>query len=69
MMRAQAAIRHPARDRRQMMALQAVVYPVFLIVALVGWLLPKAGGDPRTSAFAEAAELTHSVIPWFFVGR
>ncbi len=69
MMRAQAAIRHPSRDRRQMMALQAVAYPVFLIVALAGALLPKTGGDQRNSAFAEAAELTHSVIPWFFVGR
>ncbi|MBI1253833.1 MAG: hypothetical protein GC196_05745 [Hyphomonas sp.] len=59
------------RDRQSMIAYEALIYPVFLIVAMLGRLLPRSGSKARvrSSAFAEAAEQTQSVVPWFFVHR
>jgi hypothetical protein len=58
-------------DRQAMIAYEALLFPIFLIVALLGRLLPRASakGGARPSAFAEAADLTESVVPWFFVHR
>lgn len=60
-----------ARDRRNMLFMENLIYPVFLVVVLAGRLLPRrrqsAGG--QLSVSAEASELTHSVVPWFFVFR
>ncbi|WP_353257029.1 hypothetical protein [Hyphomonas sp.] len=59
------------RDRQAMIAYEALIYPVFLIVAMLGRLLPRSGSKARArpSAFAEAADRTQSVVPWFFVHR
>ena len=59
------------RDRQSMIAYEALIYPVFLVVAMLGRLLPRAGSKAlvRPSAFAEAADRTQSVVPWFFVHR
>ena len=59
------------RDRQSMIAYEALIYPVFLIAAMLGRLLPRSGSEARgrPSAFAEAADRTQSVVPWFFVHR
>ncbi len=58
-------------DRQAMIAYESLIYPVFLIVAMLGRLLPRAGSKTRArpSTFAEAADRTQSVVPWFFVHR
>ncbi len=58
-------------DRQAMIAYEALIYPVFLVGALLGRIVPRSGskGRDRPSAFAEAADLTQSVVPWFFVHR
>lgn len=65
---------HPRdRDRDAMIAYEALIYPVFLITAMLRRVLPSSGlkaqAGVRPSAFAEAADLTRSVVPWFFVHR
>jgi hypothetical protein len=63
---------HPRdRDRDAMIAYEALIYPVFLVVAMLGRLLPRSGSKARVrpSAFTEAADRTQSVVPWFFVHR
>lgn len=65
---------HPRdRDRDAMIAYEALIYPVFLVIAMLRRVLPRSGSKARTgtrpSAFAEAADLTRSVVPWFFVHR
>jgi hypothetical protein len=67
----QTADHHLDRDRDAMIAYEALIYPVFLVVAMLGRLLPRAGSKARArpSAFAEAADRTQSVVPWFFVYR
>lgn len=61
------------RDRRNMLFMENLIYPVFLVFTLAGRLFPgrrkDAEGARPKSAFAEASELTHSVVPWFFVFR
>lgn len=58
-------------DRQAMIAYEALIYPVFLIFAMLGRLMPRSGADGRArqSAFAEAADRTESIVPWFFVRR
>jgi hypothetical protein len=62
-----------ARDRRNMLFMENLIYPVFLVIVLAGRLLPprrkSAEGQRPLSVSAEASELTHSVVPWFFVFR
>ncbi|MFN7056308.1 hypothetical protein [Hyphomonas sp.] len=62
-----------ARDRRNMLFMENLIYPVFLVIVLAGRLLPRrrqsAGGQRPLTVSAEASELTHSVVPWFFVFR
>jgi hypothetical protein len=62
-----------ARDRRNMLFMENLIYPVFLIIVLAGRLLPRrrhsAGAKRALSVSAEASELTHSVVPWFYVFR
>ncbi len=63
---------HPRdQDRQAMVAYEALIYPVFLVGAMLGRIVPRSGskGRDRPSAFAEAADLTQSVVPWFFVHR
>ncbi len=57
------------RDRQSMIAYEALIFPVFLIAVTLGRLLPRSGSKAQASrsAFAEAAERTESVVPWFFV--
>lgn len=63
---------HPRdRNRQSMIAYMALIYPVFLIVAMLGRLVPgfrsnARRASPGRSVFAEAADLTQSVVPWFF---
>ncbi|MEQ9505147.1 MAG: hypothetical protein RLO80_02675 [Hyphomonas sp.] len=59
------------RDQQSMVAYQALIYPVFLVVALLGRIVPRFGSSARVrpSAFAEAADQTRNVVPWFFVYR
>jgi hypothetical protein len=56
-----------------MIAYEALIYPVFLVIAMFRRVLPSSGikaeAGARPSAFAEAADLTRSVVPWFFVHR
>ncbi|MFN3312708.1 MAG: hypothetical protein ACK46Q_04495 [Hyphomonas sp.] len=67
------ALTQRERDRRNMLIMENLIYPVFLLFVLAGRLLPgrskNAGGQRPQSAFAETSELTHSVVPWFFVFR
>lgn len=58
-------------DRQAMVAYEALIYPVFLIIAMLGRLLPRFGDKARVrpSAFAEAADRTLNIVPWFFVLR
>jgi hypothetical protein len=67
-------VNHPRdRDRDAMIAYEALIYPVFLVIAMLRRVLPSSGlkveAGARPSAFAEAADLTRSVVPWFFVHR
>lgn len=61
------------KDRDAMIAYEALIYPVFLVIAMLRRVLPRSGSKARMgarpSAFAEAADLTRSVVPWFFVHR
>lgn len=61
------------RDRRSMMLMERALFPVFLMIALAGrvFLLPRRGADVerRKSVLTEASDLTHSVVPWFYVLR
>ncbi len=64
-----AQLARRARDRRSMNLLATLVYPVFLVLALFGRLVPPSKGRLRRSLWAEAADATQSVVPWFFVFR
>ncbi len=47
-----------------------LLFPVFLIAALIGRIFPsKRAHNGRRSVFREAADMAHSVIPWVFTGR
>jgi hypothetical protein len=56
-------------DRQAMIAYEALIYPVFLIAAMLSRLVPHGKAGARQSAFAEAADRTESIVPWFFVRR
>ncbi len=56
------------REQRSMHTYEALIYPVFLMIALAGRIVPARGPRSR-SVFTEAADLTQSVVPWFFVLR
>jgi hypothetical protein len=61
---------HPRdHDRQAMIAYEALIYPVFLVIAMLGRLLPRRSDGGRMSVFAEAADRTQSIVPWFFVHR
>ncbi len=61
---------HPRdRERQAMIAYEALIYPVFLIIAMLGRIVPRGKSGARQSPFAEAADLTESIVPWFFVRR
>lgn len=61
------------RDRRSMVFMERALFPVFLIVAFLGRILPVSqrnmNGRRPGSLISEASELTHSVVPWFYVFR
>lgn len=60
------------RDKRSMALMKRLMFPVFLVAAFVGRLFPAAQKDDRRrglSVVAEASDLTHSVVPWFYVFR
>lgn len=61
------------RDRRSMMLTERALFPIFLMIALAGrvFLLPRrdAGVERTKSVLTEASDLTHSVVPWFYVLR
>lgn len=60
------------RDKRSMAFMKRLMFPVFLVTVLAGRLLPASTGKDRRrgiSIVAEASELTHSVVPWFYVFR
>ncbi|MEO0878901.1 MAG: hypothetical protein AAFY22_04230 [Pseudomonadota bacterium] len=46
------------------------LYPIFLIAAVIRFLLPKrAKKTVYRTIFHDAANMAHSVIPWVFSGR
>lgn len=60
--------------RLEFLAYAAIAFPLFLIACTVWRLvsLPMRlvrGGDRKPSVFAEASEMTNSVLPWVFMGR
>lgn len=60
--------------RLEFLAYAAIAFPIFLMVCstvrLVTLPLRLFGrGQPKPSVFAEASEMTNSVIPWVFMGR
>lgn len=60
------------RVQKSMIVYVALIYPVFLAIALAGRIMPLAkprntSAPPRQSVFSEAADRTQSVVPWFFV--
>lgn len=60
------------RDKRSMAMMERILFPVFFSVALVGRLFPDNRLRARCkgeSLVSEASDLTHSVVPWFFVFR
>lgn len=60
------------RDKRSMAFMKRLLFPVFLVTALAGRILPMWDGRDRRkglSVVAEASDLTHSVVPWFYVFR
>ncbi len=60
------------RAQKSMIVYVALIYPLFLAIALVGRVMPVTkprhiSAMPRQSVFSEAADRTQSVVPWFFV--
>lgn len=63
-----------AGDRTEYRLYFVAAYPLFLIAALIGRLIPGrrrslVSNNLRPSVFQEATEAAHSVIPWIFSGR
>lgn len=60
------------RDKRSMLFMKRLMFPIFLVTVLAGRVLPIWGEGGRRrgmSVVAEASDLTHSVVPWFYVFR
>lgn len=60
------------RDKRSMAVMKRLMFPIFLVAAFAGRLLPSGRRNDRRgglSVVAEASDLTHSVVPWFYVFR
>jgi hypothetical protein len=60
--------------RLEFLAYAAIAFPLFLLVCTLARLvtLPLrliGRGERKPSVFAEASEMTNSVIPWVFMGR
>lgn len=65
---------HSHGHRVEFLAYAAIAFPIFLAVCTAVRLvmLPArlfARGQRKPSVFAEASEMTNSVIPWVFMGR
>lgn len=67
-----AHAREVERDARQYRHIVAVCYPVFLLLALIGRLMPArwrplgVNAGSRLSVFAEARHAAHTIIPLVF---
>ncbi|WP_291049060.1 hypothetical protein [Hyphomonas sp.] len=60
------------RDKRSMAFMKRLLFPVLLLTALAGRVFPGSPGNERRrgmSVVAEASDLTHSIVPWFYVFR
>lgn len=60
------------RDKRSMAFMKRLLFPVLLVTALAGRVFSKSPGNERRrgmSVVAEASDLTHSIVPWFYVFR
>jgi hypothetical protein len=60
------------RDKRSMAVMKRLLFPVFLVTALAGRAFSGNSEKARRrgqSVVAEASDLTHSVVPWFYVFR
>ena len=62
-----ATLRLRKEDESEFRRLVFATYPVFLIAALVMWVLPRSGDQPRRSVFADAKALAYSTLPFAFM--
>ncbi len=65
---------HHHGHRLEFLAYAAIAFPIFLVVCTVARLLTLplrlfGRSERKPSVFAEASEMTNSVIPWVFMGR